>query len=97
MGFIFWIKEGLFEIVCKAIVSIYGGYIDTSNLNVLRYEQRFRKIVSAKTEFDIARLHPTQNASPYHLLREHSECLIWKNQDMSAPQPTTIFINSYVF
>lgn len=41
-------KEDLVEIGCKIIVSLYGGNIDTSNLNVLRYEQYIRKIASAK-------------------------------------------------
>lgn len=80
-------KEDLVEIGCKFIVPLYGGNIDTSNLNVLHYEQYIRKIASAKKEFDIARLPPTQNAAKYHLLRVHLQVFIWKSLDIPTPDP----------
>lgn len=52
----------LFEIGCKHIVSLNGGNIDLSNLNVFHYELYIRKIVSARTGFYISRLAYTQNA-----------------------------------
>ncbi|KAF2883693.1 hypothetical protein ILUMI_22476 [Ignelater luminosus] len=64
-------KEDLVKIGCKVIVSLYGGNIDTSNLNVFRYEQHIKKIALAKKRIiDIARLPPTQNAAKYPLLRD---------------------------
>ena len=54
---------------------------------MLRYEEYIRKIASAKKEFDIARLPPTQNAAKYHLFRVHLQCIIWKNFNIPSPDP----------
>jgi len=80
-------KDHLIEIGCKIIVSLYGGNMNSTTLNNLRYEQYVRKIASAKKEFDISRLPPTENAAKYHLLRVHLQSYIWRNLHLPSLDP----------
>ncbi|CAH1106595.1 unnamed protein product [Psylliodes chrysocephalus] len=47
----------------EALVSLYGGNPNTETLNLLRYNLYLKKITTAKSEFNIARLPPTEDAA----------------------------------
>lgn len=80
--------DEIIDIGCKVLVSLYGGNINSSSLNMLRYDNYIQKIASSKKEFDISRLPPTENAAKYHLLRVHLQCIVWKILDTTAADPT---------
>lgn len=53
------------------LVSLYGGNYKTQNLNDLRFQLFAR--AAAKTNFNLARLPPTQDAARFHSLRTHNQ------------------------
>ena len=53
------------------LVSLYGGNYKTQNLNDLRFQLFAR--AAAKTNFNQARLPPTQDAARFHSLRTHNQ------------------------
>jgi hypothetical protein len=46
-----------------------------------------KKITTAKSEFNIARLPPTEDAAVHHLLRVHLQCLCWKTMNTNIANP----------
>jgi hypothetical protein len=73
--------------VIHATDSLYGGNTKTETLNLLRYNLYLKKITTAKSEFNIARLPPTEDAAVHHLLRVHLQCLCWKTMNTNIANP----------
>lgn len=71
-------RDDLFKTGCKVIVSLYGGNIDTSNLNVLHHVN-ISKISSANKEYFIARLPATQCSEIPSTSSAFAVCYLTKN------------------
>lgn len=80
-------RDELTDIGTKALVSLYGGNPKTDSLNSLRHNLYLKKITTAKSEFNIARLPPTEDAAVHHLRRVHLQCLYWKTMNTNADDP----------
>lgn len=80
-------RKKLTDIGTKALVSLYSGNPNTDTLNLLQYNLYLKKITTAKSEFNIARLPPTEDAADQHLLRVHLQCLYWKTMNTNIANP----------
>ncbi len=56
-------------------------------LNLLRYKLYLKKITTAKSEFNIARLAPTEDAAVHYLLCVHLQCLCRKTMNTNISNP----------